>query len=76
VRAAKVILLGIFFSFTGFVLLLVISIMRGNVRVETGHAIALSAVVAGILEALFSPMTWLVIVVAFGAAFFLVRRPT
>jgi len=35
-RAAKVIGLGIFFSFAGFVMLLVISIMLGGIRVETG----------------------------------------
>jgi hypothetical protein len=74
-RAAKVISLGIFFSFAGFVMLLVISIMRGNVRVETGHATGLSAVVGGVIEALFNPLTLLVILVAFGAVFWLVRKP-
>jgi len=77
-RAAKVIGLGIFFSFVGFVMLLVISIMRGGVsggvRVETSHATALSAVVGGIIEALFSPITLLVIVVAFVAATWLTRK--
>jgi len=71
-RAAKVIGLEIFFSFVGFVMLLVISIMRGGVSggvsVETSHATGLSAVVGGIIEALVSPITLLVIVVAFVAA--------
>jgi hypothetical protein len=67
-RAAKVILLGIFFSFVGFVILLFISIMRTTASSETSHAIGLSAVVAGMIEALFSPITLLVIVVAFVAA--------
>jgi len=73
-RAAKVILLGIFFSFVGIVALLVISIVRGPVSFETGHATGLSAVVAGMLEALFSPITLLVIVVAFVAATWITRR--
>jgi quinol-cytochrome oxidoreductase complex cytochrome b subunit len=77
-RAAKVIGLGIFFSFGGFIILLFISIVRGGVSggtsVETSHATALSAVVAGMIEALFSPITLLVIVVAFVAAFLLVGR--
>jgi hypothetical protein len=65
-RAAKVIGLGIFFSFVGFVMLLVISIMRGTVTrgpvsLETSHATGLSAVVGGIIEALFNPISLLVI---------------
>lgn len=78
-QAAKVIGLGIFFSFADFVMLLVISIMRGGVSggvsIGTSHATALSAVVAGIIEALFSPITLLMILVAFGAAYWVVRRP-
>ena len=77
-RAAKVIGLGIFFSFVGFVMLLVISIMRGGVSggvsVETSHATGLSAVIAGIIEALFNPLTLLVIVVAFVAATWVTRK--
>jgi len=75
-RAAKVIGLGILFSFVGFVILLIISAMLGGVGVgvETSHATALSAVVVGIIEALFSPITLLVVLVAFGAAFWLVRK--
>jgi len=48
-------------------MLLVIPIMLGGVRIETGlsHAIGLSALVAGII---FNPLTWLVIVIAFVAA--------
>jgi hypothetical protein len=66
--------LGIFFSFVGIVALLVISIVHGPVSFETGHAIGLSAVVAGMLEALFSPITLLVIVVAFVAATWVTRQ--
>ncbi len=73
-RAAKVIGLGIFFSFVGFVALLVISIVRGPVSFETSHATGLSAVVGGILEALFNPISLLVIVVAFVAATWLTRK--
>jgi len=78
-RTTKVIGLGIFFSFVGFVMLLVISIMRRGlgvgVGVEPSHATGLSALLGGIIEALFSPITLLVILVGFGAAFWLGRRP-
>ena len=47
--------LGILFSFAGFVILLVISIICGPVIFETGHATGLSAVVGGIIERLFNP---------------------
>jgi hypothetical protein len=78
-RAAKVIGLGIFFSFVGFVMLLVISIirgpvMRGPVSFGTGHAIGLSAVVGGIIEGLLNPISLLVIVVASVAATWLTRK--
>jgi len=63
-----------FFSFIGFVISLFVSIIRGRVSVETSHATGLSAVVAGILEALFNPITLLVIVVAFVAATCLTRK--
>ena len=74
-QALKTIGLGVAFSFAGFVILLIISIMRGTMSFETGHATGLSALAGGVIEALFSPITWLVIVVAFGAAFLLVRKP-
>ena len=77
-RAVKVIGLGIFFSFVGFVMLLVISIMRGGVSggvsVETSHATALSAVVGGIIEGLLNPISLLVILVAFVAATWITRK--
>jgi hypothetical protein len=73
-RAAKVIGLGILFSFAGFVILLVISIMRGTVSFETGHAVALSALVGGLIEAFFNPITWLVIVIGFVAATWVTRK--
>jgi uncharacterized membrane protein len=73
-RAAKVIGLGIFLSFVGFVILFVSSLMRGPVSFETGHATGVSAMVGGMIEALFNPITWLVIVVAFVAATWLTRK--
>jgi len=73
-RAAKLIDLGMFFWFIGFVILLVISIMRGTVTSETGHATGISAVVAGIIEALLTPISLLVIVIAFGAATWVTRK--
>jgi hypothetical protein len=78
-RAAKVIGLGIFFSFVGFVMLLVISIMRGTVMhgpvgFESSHATGLSAVAGGIIEALLNPISLLVIVVAFVAATWVTRK--
>ena len=77
-RAIKVIGLGIFFSFVGFVILLFISIVRGGVSggasVETSHATGVSAMVAGMIEALFSPITLLVIAIAFAAATWLTRK--
>ena len=73
-RAAKVLGLGIFFSFVGFAALLVISIVRGPVSFEPGHATGLSAMVGGVIEALLSPINWLVIVVAFVAATWVTRK--
>jgi hypothetical protein len=70
----KVIALGLLFSFILFVICIFVSIISGGLRIETGHAIGLSAVVGGIMEGFFSPLTWLVILMSFGAAFWLVRR--
>ena len=55
----------------------VIGILRGPV-ITTGpsHATGLSAVLAGFLEAtIFNPFYWLGIVLAFGLAFWIVRKP-
>ena len=75
-RAAKVIGLGILFSFIGFIMVIVISIMSGRATFETqtSHATGLSAVVGGIIEGLFNPMTWLVIVLGFVAAAWVTRK--
>jgi hypothetical protein len=73
-RAAKAIGLGMFFSFAGFVIWLVISIMRGTVSVETGHATGVSALVGGLIEALFNPITWLITVIGFVAATWVTRK--
>jgi hypothetical protein len=63
-----------FLSFAGFGILPVISIMRGTVSFESGHATGVSAMVGGVIEALFNPITWLVIVVAFVAATWVTRK--
>ena len=73
-RAVKVILLGICFSFVGFVILLVISLKQIMVGSETAHATGLSAVLAGVLETLFSPITRLMIVIGFGGAMWVTRK--
>ena len=62
-RTAKVILLGLLFSFVGFVILFVISLNHIMAGSETAHATGLSAVLACALEALFSPIMWLMIVI-------------
>ena len=41
---------------------------------ETSHAIALSAIIGGLLEALLNPITLLVIVIAFVAATWVTRK--
>jgi cytochrome bd-type quinol oxidase subunit 2 len=71
-RVLKTILLEIAFSFSGFVIVFVISVMRGPV--ETSHAVGLGAVVGGILEALLNPVTLLLFVVAFVAAAWVTRK--
>jgi hypothetical protein len=73
-QALKTIGLGVAFSFSGFVILLVISIMRGTVSFEPGHATGLSAMVGGVIEARVSPINWLVIVIAFVAATWVTRK--
>ena len=73
-QALKTIGLGVAFSFAGFIILLVISIMRGTVIFETSHATGLSAVAGGVIEALFNPINWLVIVIAFVAATWVTRK--
>jgi ABC-type Mn2+/Zn2+ transport system permease subunit len=73
-RTAKTILLGILFSFAGFVILFVISLKQIMVGSETAHATGLSAVLAVVLETLFSPIMWLMIVIGFGAAMWVERK--
>jgi len=54
-----------------------IGILRGPViTMGPSHATGLSAVLAGFLEAtIFNPFYWLGIVLAFGLAFWIVRKP-
>ena len=73
-RAAKMIGLWIIFSFAGFVIVSVFSIVRSTASFETSHAIALSAIIGGLLEALLNPITLLVIVIAFVAATWVTRK--
>jgi len=74
--AAKVIGLGILLLFAGFLILLAISLMRITVSFGPSYATGLSAVVAGMIEALFRPITMLVMVVSFVAAVRLTRKTT
>ena len=73
-RAAKVVGLGILFSFAGFMILLVISLKHSMAGSETAHATALSAIVGGLLNALLSPITLLVIVIGFATAIWMTRK--
>ena len=73
-KALKTLGLGVAFSFAGFIILSVISTTRGTVSFETAHATGLSAVLGGVIEALLSPMHWLVIVIAFVAARWVTRK--
>ena len=68
---------GLLFSFVGTMLYLVVGIVIGIIRgpIETNHATALSAVLAGLLEAtVFNPFYWLGIVLAFGLAFWITGK--
>ena len=75
-RAFKVIALGIVFTAVGFLALIVISSMSGRASLQTGHATGLSAVRAGLMEGFYSPITLLVVVVAFVAATWVTRKPS
>jgi hypothetical protein len=77
-QTLKIVALGTLFSVVGTVgyLLLgvLIGIARGPISIGTDHATALSAVLGGLIEAtVFNPICWLVIALAFGLAFWLVR---
>ena len=78
----KGIAFGLLFSVAGTIgylfLGIVIGIIRGPVTITTGpsHATGLSAVLGGLLEAtVFNPFYWLGIVLAFGLAFWITRKP-
>jgi len=73
----KGIAFGLLFSFVGTMLYLVLGIVIGILRgpVQTSHAIGLSAVLAGLLEAtVFNPFYWLGIVLAFALAFWITGK--
>jgi len=68
---------GLLFSFVGTIGYLLLGIVIGMLRgpVSTSHATALSAVLAGLLEAtVFNPFYWLGIVLAFGLAFWITGK--
>ena len=76
-RIFKGIAFGLLFSFVGTIAYLVLGAVIGILRgpVETDHATALSAVLAGLLEAtVFNPFYWLGIVLAFGLAFWITGK--
>lgn len=73
-RAAKIIGLGTVFSFAGFVMVSVISVIRSTASPEPSHATGLSAIVGGLIEAMFSPINLLVMVIGFGAAVWVTRN--
>jgi hypothetical protein len=73
----KGIAFGLLFSLVGTIGYLLIGIVIGILRgpVQTSHAIGLSAVLAGLLEAtVFNPFYWLGIVWAFGLAFWITGK--
>jgi hypothetical protein len=79
-QALKIVALGALFSVVGTVgyllLCVLVGIIRGGISISTGpsHATGLSAIVAGLVEGtVFNPICWLVIALAFGLAFWLVR---
>jgi hypothetical protein len=79
-RILKTFGLGTSFLFAALFAYVVIAVMRGGVQVETGpaHATGVSAIIAGLLEAAISTILnvrfWLLVLVAYGAAFWIVRR--
>jgi len=77
-QISKGIALGLLFSLLGSIGYLLVSILIGILRgeVERNHATGLSALVIGLKDAtLFNPIYWLVIVVAFGLAFWITGKP-
>jgi hypothetical protein len=75
-RILKIIMFGLSLSIVGtlglVILEFVIGIPRGHV--ESGHAVGLSAVVAGLLDAtIFNPIVWLLIIISFGVAYRLTK---
>ena len=75
-QTLKIVALGTLFSVVGTVGYLLLGVLIGITRgpISTDHATALSAVLAGLIEAtVFNPICWLVIALAFGLAFWLVR---
>jgi hypothetical protein len=75
-QTLKIVALGTLFSVVGTVGHLLLGVLIGITRgpISTGHATALSAVVAGLIATtVFSPIWWLVTALAFGLAFWLVR---
>ena len=79
-QTIKIVALGTLFSVVGTVgylfLGVLIGTIRGGISISTGpsQATGLSAVLVRLIEAtVFNPICWLVIALAFGLAFWLVR---
>ena len=69
--------LGTLFLLAAFFAYIVVAAVFGKVHVETSsaHAIGASALIAGLIEAtIFNVWFWLLVVVAYGAAFWIVKR--
>ena len=81
-QALKVIGLGLLLSFVGTICYLLEGIFLSNgpaVTTNTAHATGLSAVLGGLMEGtmeatIFNPFYWVGILLAFGAAFWLIRK--
>ena len=72
----KIVALGTLFSVVGTVGYLLFGVLIAFTRgpTSTDHATGLSAVLGGLIEAtVFNPICWLIIALAFGLAFWLVR---
>jgi len=72
-KTSKAILLGILFSFFGFVIYGFVSIVRSGLHIERNHAVGIGALLGGTV---YNPFSWIVTLTGFGAAFWMVRRTT
>jgi len=73
-QVLKTIGLGVAFSFAGFFILSFFLIGRGLAGIETSHATGVSAIIGALLEVVLNPISLLMFVIAFVAAYLLVRK--